>query len=177
VVARHAAGIEAGGLGSRAAGFEGKWLALGKAVTARPYGSPKRVLESSAEMIAWGEAVLEVLGKSPEPLYPGREAHRLRQMIGTEASGERTAADPEGALCLTWAYTTLSRGIRAPLAEERLKALGQVVPLTVRERPYFRVENGNRVPVTPRYGERMKAIGEFEAGAFLEPFRALLAER
>jgi hypothetical protein len=66
--------------------------------------------------------------------------------------------------------------MRAPLAEDRLKALGQVIPLTVRERPYFRVENGNSVPITPRYGERMKAIGEFDTAAFLDPFRALLRE-
>jgi hypothetical protein len=177
VVARHAAGIEAGGLGSRVAGFQEKWLALGRSVTARPYGSPKRVLEASGEMIAWGEAVLEVLGSNPEPIYSVPEANRLRQMLGAEASGERTSADPEGALCVTWAYTTLSRGVRAPLAEERLKALGQVIPLTVRERPYFRMENGSMVPVTPRYPERMKAIGEFEAGAFLDPFRALLPAR
>jgi hypothetical protein len=177
VVARHAAGIEAGGLKSRAGGFEARWAALRKAATAKPYGSPKRVLASADELVAWGEGFLKVLQECPEPLYPREESGRLLRSLAAAATAGRTAADPEAAISLTWAYVTLCRGTNGPLPGDRLRALARAVPLTVRAGPYSRRENGKAVPLAPRYEGRMRAVARFEAEAFLGPFRALAPER
>ena len=42
VVAKHAEKIETGGLNTKAAGFDVKWLALKKAAMAKPFGDPAK---------------------------------------------------------------------------------------------------------------------------------------
>jgi hypothetical protein len=174
VVAEHADGIAVGRLKSRARGFADKWAALSRAITAEPYGDAKLVFEACREVIAWGEAVLSELEACPDPLYSRDEATRLRALIAATAIQDRTAADPEAAFCLTWAYTTLSRATKAPLPDEKLQQLSRAVPLTVRVAPYFRGEKGKAVPIPPRFADRMRAVAGFESEAFLDSFRLLL---
>jgi hypothetical protein len=127
-------------------------------------------------MVDWGEAFLKAL-EGPEPLYSREEASRLLRMIGHAATAGRPVAGPEEAFCLTWAYTTLGRATGAPLPGDKLKALGNTVPLSVRTPPHFRMEKGKAVPVSPRFADRMKAVAQFESGLFVGPFKALLPPR
>jgi hypothetical protein len=177
VVAEHAAGLGVERLKSRAREFAGKWTALTRAVTAEPFGDPQLVFDASREVIVQGEALLKELAEYPDPLYSLAEAHRLRTLIATAATTGRTAADPEAAFCLTWAYTTLSRALKVPLPDDQLQKLSRTVPLTVRAAPYCRSEDGKAVPISPRFVDRMKAIAGYESDSFLDPFRRISTSR
>lgn len=172
VMAKHAEGIVAGGLNKHAAGFSDKWTALRKAAAAEPYGDPKLVVVAARDLIAWGEKVLGVLADCPDPIYTKEQTERLRTLLAA-AITDPTAADPETAFCLTWAYTALSKGSGHALPADKLKAVGEVVPLSVRAEPNSRTDDGRAVPIPPRFPERMKAVRGFDPKPFVEAFKGL----
>lgn len=176
VMAKHGEGIDAGGFKKHAAGFAEKWAALRKAVAAETYGDPKAVVEAAHDLIDWGEKVLGVLADCADPIYTKEQTERLRGLLAA-AVADPTAANPEAAFCLTWAYTALSRGSGHDLPADKLKAVGEVVPLQARAAPYSQPEDQPATPIPPRYAERMKAVRGFDAKRFVETFRELAPAR
>jgi len=171
-VAKHAEGIEAGGLKAKAAGFEEKWSALRKAATARPFGHPAQVKEAAKGVVDWCDAFLGVQCETPAPLYPPEQAKRLRDMVAEGATSIAALADAEAAMCLAWGYTTLAKEAKVMLPEGKLKALAGVIPINVRVAPYS-VKGMDASPVPAQFPPRMKAINAFDSALFRDAFTGL----
>ncbi len=172
IVAKHAEGIEAGGLKAKAAGFEEKWTALRKASTARPFGHPALMKETAKGVVDWCDAFLTVQCDTSAPLYSTEQAKRLRDMISEAAIGPAALADAEAAMSLAWGYTTLSKEAKVAFPEAKLKALGGVIPLNVRVEPYS-AKGMDSSPVPAQFPPRMKAINAFESALFRDAFTGL----
>ena len=172
LVARHAEGIDAGGLKAKAAGFGDKWGALRKAATAKPFGDPAKVLTDAKAMKDWCDAFLKVQSETDAPLYTAAQTERLRAMLHDTATGASSTADPEAAMCLTWASRTLAHEGKLP--DDKLKDLAAVVPLNVRRAP-FTVDETKK-PVQAQYPERMKKIAGFESPKFTDAFTGVFGK-
>lgn len=173
VVARHAEGIEVGGLKAKAAGFEEKWGTMKNAATARSFGDLPKVKDAARELAAWCDAFLKVQSECAEPLYTPEKAKRLREMIATEALG-KSGLHPEIAMWLAWAHTELAKEEKIVVSEEALRQLGRAIPQSVRTPP-FSVQVGNQK--RPRPGSPllwMDKIKTFEADKFSDAFGKLL---
>ncbi len=176
VVAKHAEGIDAGGLKAKAVGFEDKWLALKKAALAKQFGDPDKIKETAPAVIAWCDAFLQVQSETDEPLYPAAQATRLREMLTQTALGRTATADPEAAMCLAWGARTLAREAKAFPADEmkdmKVLALGGILPLNVRMEPYSKKGMDDAlVPERAKYADRMKKIAVFESSKFVDAFK------
>jgi hypothetical protein len=165
LVARHAEGIDTGGLKAKAAGFEEKWASLRKAATAKPFGHPEQVKLSARSVIDWCNGFLAVQCDTADPIYTAAHATRLRDLIREHATGP-AAADPEAAFALGWGYRTLANegGKTSDALDEKL---AKVIPLNVRVAPFA---TGGRTPTPAAYNERMKRINAFDVGLFRDAF-------
>jgi hypothetical protein len=175
LVAKHAEGIEAGGLKAKAAGFEEKWSALRKAATARPFGDPAKVKEAAQAVVDWCDGFLAVQCETPTPLYSPDQAKRLLTMIGEAAMGPATRGEPETAMCLSWGYLTLAREAKVAIPDAKLAAYGKILPLNVRVEPYS-VKGMDASPVPAQFAPRMEKVNGFQTDPFREAFGGLLGK-
>ena len=128
VVAKHAEKIETGGLNTKAAGFDVKWLALKKAALAKPFGDPAKIKEDAKAMKDWCDAFLKVQSETDVPIYTPEQAARLRSMVNETATGLTSTADPEAAMCLTWGAHILAYDAKVELDKKKMAELDMVVP-------------------------------------------------
>ena len=164
VVAAHAAGSPDAKLKASAADFAAKWDALSAAAVERPFGNPDAVRSAAAGLVRWCDAFLDVQSRHPVPLYPEAQVAALRQRLGDAALGEANR-DPEAALALAWGYVALSPG----LPDDRLAALGKVLPTTVRPRPTATA----REPAPLDWQSRQLRLNGYRVEDFAKPFRTL----
>ena len=177
LVAKHAEGIEAGGLKAKATGFEEKWSALRKAATSRPFGDPAKVKDTAKGVVDWCDAFLAVQCDTPVPLYSTEQAKRLRDMVAEAATSPGALADAEAAMSLAWGYTTLAKEAKVMFPEAKLGALGKVIPLNVRVAPFNETsKDGTINPVPAQFPPRMKAVNAFESTPFSNAFKGLLGK-
>jgi hypothetical protein len=171
IAAKHATGVEAGGLKEKAAGFSEKWAALRKASVARPFGHPAQVRDAAKAIIEWCDSFLNVQCEAAVPLYSPEQAARLRGLIAEAATGS-AVADPEATMVLAWAYLTLSREAKVAWPGDRLQALAAVFPLNVRQEPYS-IKGEENLPSPARFEPRMKALNAFDSATFRKAFLGL----
>lgn len=172
LVAKHAEGIEAGGLKGKAAGFDEKWAALRKAATARPFGDPKQVQTAAKGIVEWCDNFLAVQCDAAAPLYTPDQAKRLLGMVQGAATGPKALADAEAAMVLSWGYLTLAKEAKLPLPEPKLQGLSKVFPLNVRVEPYS-VKGMEGSPSPAQFPPRMKAVNAFDSAMFRDAFLGL----
>ncbi|MBN9118126.1 MAG: hypothetical protein J0I06_03005 [Planctomycetes bacterium] len=175
VFAGNAAGIEVGGLKARAAGFDEKWAELRAAVVSKTFGRPQRIATAAADVIRWCDGFLNVLEECPQPIYTKEQTDRLLPALA--AATERTTADPDGALCLSWAYLSLRKSARGSHDQERLREFARAVPPSVRVAPFAVMEKEKWVPIAPRYGDRMDWVADFETHRFRAAFKSAVGSR
>jgi hypothetical protein len=167
LVAKHAEGIEAGGLKAKAAGFDEKWSNLRKAATAKPFGDPVKLQAEAKAIREWCDAFLKAQGDTEAPLYTPEQTARLQKMLLESATGNAALADPEVAMALAWGARTISKTPDAKLAE-----LAKVIPLNVRTDPFSQKIGDDIFPAQAKFPERMKKVSLFEGPKFAEAFKA-----
>jgi hypothetical protein len=175
VFAENASTVDAGGLKARAAGFTEKWTELRAAVASKTFGRPKRIVTAARDVIAWCDEVLKVLEECPQPIYAKEQTDRL--LAALAAATERSTGDPEGALCLSWAYLTLRGSTNGAPGAELLHAFARAAPPSVRVGPFGVPDKDKLNPTAPRYGDRMDWIADFETARFRSAFKSAIAPR
>jgi hypothetical protein len=169
IVAKHAEGIDVGGLKAKSAGFAEAWLALRKAATDRPFGDAAKVVAASKTVMDWCDGFLKVQCDATMPLYSPEQAAKLRTMLADQVKSPKVTADPEAALCLSWGYIALMREADPNFLANDKSKLAEVIPLSVRGAPFS--ENG--VPLKAQYAPRMTQFNKFNSQLFVEAFSLL----
>ncbi|MCI0700820.1 MAG: cytochrome c family protein [Planctomycetia bacterium] len=174
IVAKHAEGIEEGGLKEKAAGFAAKWSALQDAATAKVFGDPKKVQAAATEMRKWCDDFLKVQCEFEKPLYTPKQALRLHDMLAKAAVDPKVLGDPEAAMCLTWGYLTLGYDGKLNFPAEKMKALEEVFSRNVRVAPFSIKVADKMEPIPVRYIPRMKQLNAFESKKFVNAFEGII---
>jgi hypothetical protein len=168
VVVDHASGLP--GMAEVSGQFQEKWDAVRKAAMSRPYGNPEELVKAAGAMNEWCDAFLKKSENGGKPLYTDAEARRLLGMVAAAATSPKWTADPEAAMHLTWAYVTLRNQSGDKIPEDKLKALGQAVPVQVRFPPYSDDKKEPR-PAGDEIGPRLELFGKFRSKDFTTKFR------
>src|SRR5262249_54831760 len=148
-----------------------KWDAVRKAAMSRPYGNPEELVRAAGTMSAWCDAFLKQLENGGKPLYTPAEAKRLLGLVAAAATSPKWTADPEAAMHLTWAYATPRNQSGDKMPDDKLKALGQTIPVQVRFPPYGK--GGEPLPLQEQISNRLKRFGQFQSKEFTDKFRDL----
>ncbi len=183
IVAEHARGLGDPQLKVLADDFGTKWRAVRDASLGRPFGDP--TLEAKAgSMAAWCDEFLARQSAIGTPLYGKdktddllkRIAAALPRLDPAPADGPKVpgaavrksgwAADPEAAMHLTWAYTTLRADRKLPLSAEDVRALGAVIPVRVRGEPDSYRWVYPKMPTASAFRDRMELFNRFKADDF-----------
>ncbi len=189
VVVEHAVSLQP--LAGQTKDFTAKWDAVQKAALAQPFGKPKELAQSAAEMAGWCEAFLKKDQTVTSPLYTSKEADKLLTMMGEAATSKRWVGDPEAAMHLTWAYLTLRRHRANPtaspeelrkiaMADGQLEVLRKVVPTRVRMPRKdadgsftYSTDSGDPMTVGQTLRQRLDLFNKFNPDDFTASFRAV----
>lgn len=170
MVAEHAKGLDDPKLKALGETFEPAWAAVRRAAVARPFGDPAALRTAADALGRWCHDFLALQSTTAAAVYTPAQAARLLRMIG--AAAPLSAADPDAALQLTWAYVTLREAIDGrPIPPGELDGLAKVIDVRVR-RP--NPPGSDRPPVLEEsLSRRMRRIADYDPAAFAAAFRGL----
>lgn len=131
---------------------------------------PGPIGDAAADLAKACAGFQEQLSRADQPLYAPPRVRELWQAVSRAADEQGVADDPTTAAHLLWAYLALRSVGGDPVPADKLKALGEVLPVRVRGEPYS-TKDGDPVLAGESARARLELFGKFQPEKFRKALR------